>query len=203
MGGWWWGGLSPSTSTSSPSANDRASFAKDEPSTSTKDKPLSRDEQSLADLRTLFTSIDPDRAAAASAAVKTRSDDRARAIAAGEDDEDEDSLYPTTMKCAGCFDQAYYCSSLGGQLTNIYRYGGMRSCSDLWAQWRFCMRTKAMGGEERKDRIKEWEQRKVIKYKVGKSSEDVWAVREQPIDHPFAKDLDRGDEADVVLKGQC
>lgn len=112
---------------------------------------------------------------------------------------ESETLYPTALSCTSCFDQAYYCSSLGGQLTNIYRYGGMRSCSDLWAQWRFCMRTKAMGEETRKQRIREWEMAKVGKYKTGRSSEDVWSVRRVGVgEGAFGKDIDAVEEETKV-----
>lgn len=197
-GGWWWGSQ-PSPSSEKPGNPIMSTPATPTDNTST--TPLSRDEQSLADLRNLFASIDPERAAAATAAVKDKAEKRANAAA--DEDDDPESLYPATMKCSSCFDQAYYCSSLGGQMTNIYRYGGMRSCSDLWAQWRFCMRTKAMGAEEKKERIREWEQRKVVKYKLGRSSEDVWHVRDVPVERPFSKDYDVQDVDDVILNGQC
>lgn len=53
----------------------------------------------------------------------------------------------------------------------------MRSCSDLWAQWRFCMRTKTMGEEERKRRVWEWNREKEVRRRVGRNSEEVWGLR--------------------------
>jgi Protein of unknown function (DUF3128) len=54
----------------------------------------------------------------------------------------EDELLPTEMSCRQVFDAAFYCQSLGGQFNNLYRYGGIRSCSQHWKDFWFCMRMK-------------------------------------------------------------
>ena len=98
------------------------------------------------------------------------------------------------MKCSLAFDHAYYCSSMGGQLNNIYRYGGLRSCKEQWKQWRFCMRTKAMGEEERRKRIREWYMEREARKRVGRSSERVWDVRTEPVVGAFSKSVDDVDK---------
>jgi len=138
----------------------------------------SRDQQAYEELKGLFASVDPERAAAAAT--------RARELQEEEQDDYSDSIYASTMSCSNCFDQAFYCSSIGGQLNSVYRYGALRSCSDLWAQWRFCMRTKVMSDETKREKIREYNMKKAIKYKVGRSSEDVWEVRTEPVEHPFS-----------------
>lgn len=143
---------------------------------------LSRDEQAFADLKDLFSQINPE--------ASTRASSTARDYAASKPDIDPDSLYSSEMKCAQCFDLAYYCSSMAGQFNNIYRYGGLRSCSEQWAQWRFCMRTKAMSEDTRKLKIREWNQRRAAQYKMGKSSEDVWNVRKEPVEDAFSRSVD-------------
>jgi hypothetical protein len=55
----------------------------------------------------------------------------------------EEELLPTDMSCRQAFDAAFYCQSLGGQFNNLYRYGGIRSCSENWKDFWFCMRTKS------------------------------------------------------------
>jgi len=55
----------------------------------------------------------------------------------------EEELLPTEMSCRQAFDAAFYCQSLGGQFNNLYRYGGIRSCSENWKDFWFCMRTKS------------------------------------------------------------
>lgn len=138
----------------------------------------SRDQQAYEELKGLFASVDPERAAAAAT--------RARELQEEEQDDYSDSIYASTMSCSNCFDQAFYCSSIGGQLNSVYRYGALRSCSDLWAQWRFCMRTKVMSEETKREKIREYNMKKAIKYKVGRSSEDIWEVRTEPVEHPFS-----------------
>jgi hypothetical protein len=61
----------------------------------------------------------------------------------------------------------------------MYRYGRLREdCSEKWAEYKFCLSLKWMGMDERRDA---WIRRKAIwwaKRRLGKSSEDVWQVRE-------------------------
>lgn len=146
------------------------------PGTSPKNVRLSRDEQAFADLKSLISPTDVERTERALKAKKETTQDP-----------NQESLYPNTMSCAQCWDMAYACSSVAGQLRNVYRYGGARSCTELWAQWRFCMRTKAMGDDKAKMRIREWNQRKAARYKRGRSSEDVWVSRseEELVEDPF------------------
>jgi Protein of unknown function (DUF3128) len=88
-------------------------------------------------------------------------------------------LLPTSMSCRAAFDQAYHCQLPGGQLGNVYRFGGMRNCSELWSNFWFCMRTNRgfMSEDERADRIRRhyWEREQ--KYREGPSSRDVWDMR--------------------------
>ncbi|KAI9658070.1 MAG: hypothetical protein M1821_002730 [Bathelium mastoideum] len=101
----------------------------------------------------------------------------------------EDSLYPSTMSCRAAFDAAFYCQSLGGQVTNVYRYGGLRDCGVPWADFRFCMRTKTESSEEaRRAAIREHYRKKEAVWKMGPSSEDVWEVRREPLVGAFGKD---------------
>ena len=140
--------------------------------------PSSRDEQAYQELKDLFSSINPERAAAAAA--------RAKEISNEVKDDHYDSIYASTMSCSQCFDQAFYCSSIGGQLNNVYRYGALRSCSDLWQQWRFCMKTKVMSDDTKRDKIREYNMQKALKFKIGRSSEDVWETRTEAVPHPFS-----------------
>lgn len=137
----------------------------------------SREAQAYEELIDLFTSIDPEKTAVAAAT--------AREIASRPPEEPRESMFADTMSCSQCFDMAYYCSSVGGQLNNVYRYGALRSCSDLWAQWRFCMRSKAWGDETRRIKTREFNREKAAKFKIGKSSEDIWEVRKEPVENAF------------------
>ncbi|RAR16589.1 Early meiotic induction protein 1 [Stemphylium lycopersici] len=93
--------------------------------------------------------------------------------------EEYDPTLPRTMSCRAAFDSAFYCSSLGGHFNDIYRYGQLRSCSDHWNDFWFCMRTKnSYSGQDVKermvqDRYREKEQR----LKSGPNSEHVWTKR--------------------------
>ena len=149
-----------------------------QPSSSTPNT-LSRDEQAYQELKDLFSQIDPERSTAAAALAK-------ESVTKIPEDY-SNSIYASTMSCSQCFDQAYYCSSIGGQMNSIYRYGALRSCSDLWAQWRFCMRTKTMSEETKRTKIREFNQKKAAKYKLGASSEDVWELRKEPVENPFSR----------------
>ncbi|MCJ1287527.1 hypothetical protein MMC26_006879 [Xylographa opegraphella] len=105
-------------------------------------------------------------------------------------------LYPTTMSCRAAFDSAFYCQSFGGQFMNLYRYGGMRDCSDQWSNFWFCMRTNsgAMGEEWKKRKIQEHYEERARKYKVGPSSEDVWEMRREIVEGAFEGDLEALEE---------
>lgn len=96
-----------------------------------------------------------------------------------------ESLLPTTMDCEQAFNQAFYCQSLGGQWNNIYRYGGVRSCSENWDDFWFCMRVKGyQPGPVKDDMIREhYRNKHLAKYGPGKpSSEDVWRERRERVE---------------------
>ncbi|KAF2754048.1 hypothetical protein EJ05DRAFT_163319 [Pseudovirgaria hyperparasitica] len=89
----------------------------------------------------------------------------------------DSSLYPSTMSCRDAFDAAYYCASFGGKFNDIYRYGELRSCSEHWGQWRFCMRLKVLQPQEREQRVREFYREKEAHTRVGRNSEEVWKRR--------------------------
>ncbi|KAI1084394.1 hypothetical protein F5B20DRAFT_294476 [Whalleya microplaca] len=111
-----------------------------------------------------------------------------------------ESLLPTTMSCQQAFDHAYGCNSLSGQFIAVYREGAMRTCSEHWEAFWFCMRTRAYSGTAKADAIRaHYRARDVAKYRAPgrRSSEDVWEPRRErlqpgeafsePYEHP---DLD-------------
>lgn len=100
---------------------------------------------------------------------------------------------------------AYYCQSLGGQWNNVYRYGDLRSCSELWNDFFFCMRAKGTpAGKVKEDMIKEHYRGKLLaKYGPGKpSSEDVWQERKERVapDEAFALPVEPPQVDDVELQ---
>ncbi|KAL7958228.1 hypothetical protein V8C34DRAFT_283314 [Trichoderma compactum] len=95
-----------------------------------------------------------------------------------------ESLLPTDMSCRQAFDLAWSCNSLGGQWNAVYRHGEMRSCSHLWDDFWFCMRTKSYSGTLKENAVREHYRRKEYEkyYAPGsRSSEDVWQAREQKV----------------------
>lgn len=101
-----------------------------------------------------------------------------------------DSLYPTEISCRSAFDYAFFCQSFGGQFVNVYRYGGFRSCSNHWDDFWLCMRTRQWDKNDRKTAIQEHYRKKAIKYKTGRSSEDVWQVRTDVVKDAFQGNLE-------------
>ncbi|KAF2247973.1 hypothetical protein BU26DRAFT_505744 [Trematosphaeria pertusa] len=105
-------------------------------------------------------------------------------------DSDYDPTLPTTMSCRAAFDAAFYCSSLGGHFNSIYRYGQLRSCSEHWADWRFCMALKGSSAEARARAIQARYREKEERIRQKPSSEDVWERRRMPeemVVAPFGK----------------
>ncbi|KAF4123603.1 Protein of unknown function (DUF3128) [Geosmithia morbida] len=95
-----------------------------------------------------------------------------------------ESLLPTDMSCRQAFDLAWGCNSVGGQWNAVYRYGEMRSCSDQWDDFWFCMRTKSFTGPAKAEAIKEhYRDREHSRYYAPgrRSSEDVWKPREEKV----------------------
>ncbi|KAF2739592.1 hypothetical protein EJ04DRAFT_531494 [Polyplosphaeria fusca] len=92
---------------------------------------------------------------------------------------DAPSQYPSTMSCRTAFDSAFYCSSFGGHFHDIYRYGQLRSCSEHWSDFWFCMRTKQYGAEQKRQMVEERYREKEERVLRGKNSEDVWERRRE------------------------
>lgn len=95
-----------------------------------------------------------------------------------------ESLLPTDMSCRQAFDQAWSCNSLGGQWNAVYRHGEMRSCSHLWDDFWFCMRTKSFSGTIKENAIREHYRRKEYEkyYAPGShSSEEIWEARKHKV----------------------
>ncbi|KAH7083304.1 hypothetical protein BKA63DRAFT_461608 [Paraphoma chrysanthemicola] len=90
-----------------------------------------------------------------------------------------DPHLPRTMSCRAAFDSAFYCSSLGGHFNDIYRYGQLRSCSEHWNDFWFCMRVRnSYSPRDTKERmVQERYREKEERLRSGPSSEDVWRVR--------------------------
>ncbi|KAJ7346718.1 hypothetical protein DFH08DRAFT_869106 [Mycena albidolilacea] len=92
-------------------------------------------------------------------------------------------VYPTDIpSCTNHLDTYFACNAIRNLVKSMYRYGYLREdCSEKWAEYKFCMSLKWMGMDERRDA---WIRRKAIwwaKRRLGKSSEDVWQIRDEPL----------------------
>ena len=72
----------------------------------------------------------------------------------------------------------------------VYRYGQLKDCSEISADWRFCMRTKAMSAAEKRKAIVNRYREKAAKLKSGLSSEDVWEGRKEPLVGAFGRKVE-------------
>lgn len=100
-----------------------------------------------------------------------------------------ESLLPTDMSCRQAFDMAWGCNSVGGQWNAVYRYGEMRSCSEKWDDFWFCMRNKSSSGPVKDDLMRAHYRNKEHNkyYAPGKpSSEDVWEARTHKVEPGMA-----------------
>lgn len=94
-----------------------------------------------------------------------------------------ESLLPTTMSCRQAFDAAFYCQSVGSQFHSIYRAGTVRTCSEHWDDFWFCMRTRAYSGPVKEAAIRDhYRRREWARYGPGRpSSTDVWTSRDEKV----------------------
>ncbi|KAF3483547.1 uncharacterized protein GIQ15_02871 [Arthroderma uncinatum] len=186
---------------SPPVANNASSFpsgnSPENPTPPRPQKPLSRDELADAELNELLKSLNTSSSTASteSNAPSTPKSRTSKPLPSQSMDGkspstqfQSESLYPKTMSCRSAFDYAYFCQSFGGQWVNVYRYGELRSCSEHWSDFWFCMRSKSLPDEEREKAISDRYRRKSIKYKTGPSSEDVWELRKEPVRGAFQGD---------------
>ncbi|OTA94048.1 hypothetical protein M434DRAFT_395122 [Hypoxylon sp. CO27-5] len=112
-----------------------------------------------------------------------------------------ESLLPTSMSCRQAFDAAFHCNSLGGQWTSVYRAGTVRSCSEHWDDFWFCMRTRAYSSPQKEEAIRDhYRKKEYAKYFApGRvSSTDVWEPRSEKVEPgtAFREPLDMPDVSD-------
>ncbi|KAI9831237.1 MAG: hypothetical protein M1819_005165 [Sarea resinae] len=188
--GWWW--------SSSPAAAPEIQPLKDSlhapestpsiPQTNPSPRTPDREEQAEAEFRAFISQLGSE--STEHSTTRTSRTDGSDPTPSAATSINADSLYPTEMSCRQAFDQAFYCQSPGGQFMNLYRYGNIRPCSELWSQFWFCMRTKSQPEEKKKVMIQEHYRQRAVKYKVGPSSEDVWEARTEPVLGAFSEDPD-------------
>lgn len=105
------------------------------------------------------------------------------------------------MSCRQAFDAAFHCNSLGGQWTSVYRAGSVRSCSEHWDDFWFCMRTRAYSSPQKEEAIRDhYRKKEYAKYFApGRpSSTDVWEPRTEKVEpgSAFREPLDMPDVSD-------
>lgn len=125
-----------------------------------------------------------------------------RILPDGSLDISPEAIYPRTMSCRAAFDQAFYCQSVGGKFNDIYRYGQLRQCSEQWAAFWFCMRTRTLPDKQKAVHIKDhYMQRDEERRKKFGNSEDVWEIRKTAVTRAFERDPDADEAAQDLIAG--
>lgn len=160
----------------------------------------SREQQADSELEALIKSWEASEGGDTTASAKTIDSSTAKAAVEEKTNNDRilpdgsldispEVIYPRTMSCRQQFDQAFYCQSLGGKFNDIYRYGHLRSCSEQWGAFWFCMRTRTLPEKEKAEQIKEfYASREKRKKEEFGSSEDIWEIRKTAVTRAFGKD---------------
>ncbi|QRV94902.1 hypothetical protein RhiJN_22920 [Ceratobasidium sp. AG-Ba] len=83
--------------------------------------------------------------------------------------------------CTSHLDEFFRCHALGPQFKSMYRHGTLAVCSPKFAEFKFCLSIKTLDPEARRAawirrRAEWWATRR-----VGRSSEDVWEMRSEPL----------------------
>ncbi|CAD6590771.1 MAG: hypothetical protein TREMPRED_005875 [Tremellales sp. Tagirdzhanova-0007] len=87
-----------------------------------------------------------------------------------DEEQYQERQYPTPEdlpSCMSLMDEFFMCYALVPQLRNFYRYGIPRDCTWRWKDFKYCLSLKSEPQERR----------------VEGSSEDVWALREKPLEN--------------------
>lgn len=163
---------------------------------------LTRDEAADAELRAFLASLEEPRSP--QNFTKTLSSPTFRQTLSDPALITPTDVHPTSISCRAAFDAAFYCASLGGQFTSLYRYGQLRQCSQEWSDFWWCMRTNRsfMSDEERAKKVLERGVRREREKYGGKgrgSSEDVWERRGKKVQGAFNGDLDALESQEGVL----
>ncbi|KAI9691356.1 MAG: hypothetical protein M1820_009735 [Bogoriella megaspora] len=188
----WWSTSSPQpppTSTESPSSTPNATPNNLSHETQTDDPDL---QALLSELSHASSSPSPSSSSSSSPA----SHPSTTSPTTSPDDDPFPHLrthHPSTLSCRTLFDSAFHCQSLGGQFNNVYRYGTLRSCSEQWSDFWFCMRTKGLPQGEKEREVRErWRVREEERYGGGgegaRGSEDVWERRRERLVGAFGRD---------------
>jgi uncharacterized protein DUF3128 len=210
--GWLWSDSIPTSSSPAAQDKNRPALApeppKASPSPNASPQLPSRDELAEQELQSFLQELEADVKPSSSKYNRVpRQPPTKSSIPSTRNNDGEEplseQLLPKTMSCRVAFDEAFYCNSFGGRFNDLYRYGNLRSCSENWDNFWFCMRTRGYSEKEKEAAIKEhYRKKETMKYAkaLGKeSSEDVWKSREKKLEWgeafnvPFP-DFDGSDE---------
>jgi len=200
--GWLWSTSAPATPSTQENNSSIPSQSPANPTPSTSnlppaEKPASRDDLAEQELANFLKELDVDVRPSStkynrvprnppSSTHHSQSQSSSTQNADASNEPLAEQLLPTTMSCRTAFDEAFYCNSFGGRWNDLYRYGTLKSCSDNWNNFWFCMRTRTYGDEQKAIAVKEhYRQRESSKYskELGKeSSEDVWKSRDKKVE---------------------
>jgi len=185
----------------------------------TPSKPLSRDELAEQELQSFLKELDAEVQPSSSSSTKynriprsfpsstpttsTPKTAQPQSHPTGHEPLSE-QLLPTTMSCRTAFDAAFYCNSFGGRFNDLYRYGNLRSCSESWNDFWFCMRTRTFSSPQKEEAIKDhYRKKEEAKYGRGRgsgkdSSEDIWRSREKKMEwgEAFNKEFEEFEGSD-------
>lgn len=205
--GWLWSTpVAPAQDNSKPSTTQKTQSLSEtspsqSPTSATPSKTLSRDEAAEQELKSFLSEIEADlkpaqkiydrlpRSSPSTSTATSSSSLPQPSSSSSTTSSIAEQLLPTTMSCRTAFDAAFYCNSVGGHFNDIYRYGKLRSCSDHWGDFWFCMRTRTYAEDEKRNAIREHYRRKEGKKygrggvaREGGSSEDVWKSRDKMVE---------------------
>ncbi|KAK8107650.1 Early meiotic induction protein 1 [Apiospora kogelbergensis] len=173
-----WGSIWGSSSSGTASATPSDHHASSSSSSSSAPSPFSlSNDQPTSTRQTLRSTTNT-----------TQADDNDDAARPRPLDPLSESLLPTTMSCRQAFDAAFYCQGVGSQFHSIYRAGTVRTCSEHWDDFWFCMRNRTASGPRKEEAVRDYYRRKEWnKYGPGRpSSADVWESRDEKVPYDSA-----------------
>lgn len=143
---------------------------------------------SEAQLKQLFSdsNLDTTRTAINNPAQGSTSLDATAAVDAPQRQEDPCSLQYY-------FDEFFMCYTPKSQLRNWYRYGEKKDCGERWRDFKWCMSTRMTDEETAQSMLSRRKEEMDLKVHQGPNSEDVWDIRQAPLQEPWQKSSDHED----------
>lgn len=181
--GWWW------SSSSSPGAEAKPDSQQPPSTTLTSIPPPPTTSKPPSTAETDFYAAHPH--LAPSPSTTNSSSHPSTTSESPSENYELDPTLPRTMSCRAAFDSAFYCSSFGGHFNDIYRYGHLRSCSEHWSDFWWCMRLKNnfQSPEIKEQLVQQRYREKEERLRQQPNSEDVWKRRGkgEEVRNPFGR----------------